>query len=280
MRALLLTTTVVLALGCGEAYEASRRTAETKAWQPNAPAQPAPSVSHEVLPSVSALQRKIIHTAEIQLVVEDFTPIPSKVAALTKQFNGYVKSSQLAGSPGNPRSGCWTIRVPVDQYEDFLAAARQLGEVQTESSDAQDVTEEFYDVEARIRNKKKQEDRLLQLLTDATGKLPDVLAVEKELARVREEIEQMQGRVRLLSDLTAMTTVTLRVNEIKDYVPETAPTYATRLKRSLNVSINALSSTAQSLSIGLVAALPWLGVLLPPLIVVWLVVRIYRKRRR
>ena len=128
--------------------------------------------------------------------------------------------------------------------------------------DSQDVTEEFYDVEARIRNKKKEEDRLLELLDTATGELEDILAVERELSRVREEIERVEGRLRVHKDLTSLTTINLSVTEVKDYVPEEAATYATRVRRAFQSSITALVATMQGLSILAVAAAPWLAVIL------------------
>ena len=137
---------------------------------------------------------------------------------LAEQHSGYIAKSNVRGRPGSPRSGEWTIRVPVANYEDFLAAARELGETRSVRTDSDDVTAEFYDVEARIRNKKQEEDRLRKHLEDSTGKLEDILHVEREISRVRGEIERMEGRMRVLKDLTSLTTINLRVDEIEDYI--------------------------------------------------------------
>jgi hypothetical protein len=120
---------------------------------------------------------------------------------------------------------------------------------------------------------------LLKLLDTATGKLEEVLAVEREIGRVRGEIEQSEGRMRVLTDLTALATVELVVTEVKDYVPEEAVTYGTRVRRSLDASLRALVFTADQLSIAAVAISPWLAVLLGPglPLVLWLRAR---KRRR
>ncbi len=236
--------------------------------------------SAAAIPLSKALQRKIIYTAEIDLVVEQFDPLPNEVQKLAERFKGYVARSNIAGSPGSPRSGQWTIRVPVERYQEFLEAARGLGEVRRESADSEDVSEEYYDLTSRIRNKKKAEQRLLELLADATGKLDEILSVERELARVREEIERMEGRMRVLDDLTALTTVTVRVDEIKNYVPEEAAGYTTRLRRSFANSVDSLNATAQNASIAVIVALPWLGVLLVPLIALAALVRIRRRRKR
>lgn len=232
------------------------------------------------LPDAAALQRKIIYTADAELVVEDFSSVPSQVEALAERFDAYVASSNVTGSPGRPRSGQWTIRVPAERYDEFLRAVEELGEVHRLSSDSQDVTEEYYDVQARIRNKKQTEQRLLKQLEEATGELKEILEVERELDRVREKIEQMEGRMRVLDNLTTLTTVNLSITEIKDYVPELAPTYGTRVRRAFSASINTLVSTAKSLSIAVIAALPWLGVLLVPLGLLVLALRARRNRRR
>lgn len=232
------------------------------------------------LPTEATVERKIIYTADIDLVVEDFQRMPEQVEALAKRFDGYVASSTVTGSPGSPRTGQWKLRVPVERYEELLAAARELGEVRRVSVDSQDVSEEYYDVEARIRNKKKEETRLLELLEDATGELKDILAVERELSRVREEIERVEGRLRVLKDLTSLTTITLTISEIRDYVPEEAASYTTRVRRGFRASIVALVNTAQALSIAAVVLLPWLPALLVLVIVLKLFWRVVRPARR
>jgi len=216
------------------------------------------------------LPRKIIQSADIRLAVEDFGPVPEKVAALARQFNGYVSRSDVSGSPGQPRRGSWTIRVPVDRFQELLLAVRALGEPRSMASDSRDVSEEYYDVESRIRNKKNTESRLLTLLEESTGNLEQILTVEEKLDRVREEVERMEGRVRVLDDLTSMTTVNLTIDEIKDFAPEDTATYGTRIQRAFSTSVNNLSQMAQGLSVAVVYLLPWLAALL----LVALVVRV------
>ena len=91
---------------------------------------------------------------------------------------------------------------------------------------------------------------------------------------MRSEIERMEGRMRVLKDLTSLTTINLRVDEIKDYVPEGDPTYMTRVRRAFSASISALVRTAQVTSIVIVAVAPWLGVLLVVLLLLIFVLRL------
>jgi hypothetical protein len=224
--------------------------------------------------------RKISYRAEVHLSVEHFDDIPTEVEALTSRFGGFVAEANLGGTARYRRNGNWTLRIPADRYTGFLEAVRQLGEVRTLHSSTQDVTAEYVDVEARLRNKRKEEERLLNVLSEATGKLEEVLAVEKELARVRGEIEQMEGRQRLLDDLVALSTVTLYVDEIKDFFPDETASYATRMRQSLQRSVTSLVTLLADLSILLVAALPWLAILLVPLAIVVLALRRRRRQRR
>jgi len=225
------------------------------------------------------IQRQIIYTARLNLVVEEFDGVPEMVEKLANSHSGFVANSTLNGSSGSPRSGTWTIRVPVKQYGTFLDAAKAIGEFQSLTTESQEVTAEYYDVKARIANKQLQEKRLLELLEKDTGKLEDILKVEEQLARVREEIERMQGRMRVLKDLTAFSTITLTVNEIKGYKPPEAPTFGNRIARAWSGTLDALLITGQNLVVGIVAVGPWLVVLsIPVLLFIGMIRMLVRKR--
>jgi hypothetical protein len=206
----------------------------------------------------AGLSRKIIYTANVDLVVEDFSPMPERVGALVKKYDAYVAGSSLTGKAGDSRRATWKIRVPVARFDEFVAAAKELGELVTASTTSQDVSEEYYDVDARIRNKTKEEERLLKLLEERPGKLEDVIAIERELSRVREELERMQGRLRVLADMTSMTTVQLSVSEIRGYEPPQAATFVTRTARALDGSLTALLAAGEAIVIAVVIAAPWL----------------------
>ena len=195
--------------------------------------------------TAAGLNRKIIYSAKVDLVVENFDGVADEVVALAKRFDAYIADSKLTGASGANRSGTWKIRVPIAHFEELVDAAKELGELTTAATESQDVSEEYYDVDARIRNKTKEEERLLKLLEEHPGKLEEVVAIERVLSRVREELERMQGRLRLLADLTAMTTVNLAITEIRNYEPPQSPTFATRVRRAFGGSIDSLQSTGE-----------------------------------
>jgi hypothetical protein len=147
--------------------------------------------------------------------------------------------------------------VPVERFDAFVAAVKALGELITADVNSQEVTEEYYDLEANIRNKTREEERLLTLLEERPGKLEDVIAVERELARVRGEIERLQGRLRYLANRTSLASVELVVTEVRPYRPDQTATFATRVRRGFGGSLSALQSVGELVGVGLVVLAPW-----------------------
>ncbi len=204
--------------------------------------------------------RKIIYNARVELVTEDLSGFESKLRRLVAASKGYVADSEVSGKAGVRRDATWKVRVPVDAYDSFLEGAKSLGELVNVKADAQDVSEEYFDLEARLANKKVEEQRLIKLLADATGKLEEILKVEHELSRVREEVERFQGRIRALANLTSLTTVTISAHEVHDYQPPQAPTFSTRIARTFGGSVDSLRLFGEGVVLFLVGIAPWIPV--------------------
>lgn len=231
-------------------------------------------------PVPEALPRKIIYTADVALSVEDFGKAAEQVARLVAQYGGYIAESDTQGRPGAGRSGTWKARVPAEKFDGFVEAVVALGELERRRTDSQDVTEEFYDLEARIKNKTVEEQRLIEHLKNTTGELKEILEVEKELSRVREEVERLQGRLRLLANLTSLTTVSISVHERQDYTPARAPTFGERIARRFQGSFDQFVRAGQEFLLVCVSVVPWLPVWLVVFLVAWLVFRRFRVRMR
>ncbi len=222
----------------------------------------------------AADNRKIIYTASLSIVVDDFAKVEQSISGLVNSYGGFIASANVSLNQGNQPSGTWAVRIPVASFESFLDASGDLGVPERREQHGQDVTEEFVDLEARINSKNQLEERILELLADNKGEIKDVIEVERELSRVRTEIEQMEGRLRYLADRTQLTTVTLNVREEQDYIPPQAPGFGLRIATTWNGSTSAIVATAQNLLLALVACTPWLllaGVVAVP---------VWRMRRR
>jgi hypothetical protein len=266
MRIVVFVAMAVALAGCGEASESktTMTVPETsgRATPASAPAAPADRAARGPGEETKAATagRKIIYNARVDLVTEDLSAFESKLRRLVAASNGYVADSEVSGKAGVRRDATWKVRVPVDAYDAFLEGAKSLGEMVSVKADAQDVTEEYFDLEARLANKKVEEQRLIKLLTDATGKLEEILKVEHELSRVREEVERFQGRIRALANLTSLTTVTISAREVHDYEPPQAPTFSTRIARTFAGSVDSLRQFGEGVVLFSVGIVPWIPV--------------------
>lgn len=230
----------------------------------------------DAAPEIKITERKIIYTSEIRVQVEDLDAAVEKLTSLIEKHKGYVASQEIEGQPGWQRTGTWEIRIPVAVFEQFRSDLKQLGYLERDSLNSQDVTEEYVDVERRIANLKRTETRLLEHLDSDTDELKDILEVEKELTRVREQVERFEGRMQLLKNLTSMTTVTLSLIERESYDPSEAPTFATQIGQTFTGSWGALLDLCQGVVLFVVGLVPWL----PILIVIGIIIRIIIKRSR
>lgn len=208
----------------------------------------------------AVIDRKIVYNADVHIIVEDLEAGEKKLKELITQHAGQIASSDLRGSAGSQRTGRWKVRIPVVSFEAFNAQVEKIGNLERSSTNSSDVTEEFYDVEARLKNKKVEETRLINHLEKTTGKLSDILEVEKELSRVRGEIEQMQGRMNMLSNLTSLTTIDVNIREVKNYVPPTAASFGDDASRSFSNSWAMLKQTGRRVMLNLISIVPWLPI--------------------
>ncbi|HUG89271.1 MAG TPA: DUF4349 domain-containing protein [Planctomycetaceae bacterium] len=284
-----LFTAAIAFLGCGGEYDPTVEYPGAKsgsaAIPPQIPAreaageQPAAAAGPgEQAPpdGVPAPVRRVIYNATLDLAVSDIAGVGETIARLVADAGGYISQSSIRGTSGSRRSASWTVRVPVEGFDAFLREASRLGEVNSLSTTSQEVTAEFYDVEARLRNKRQEEQRMLAILESDTGKLEDVLRVETEISRVRQEIERLDGRLRLLQDLTALSTVTVHVSEIREFVATTPgdfPTFGERVSSAWHGTLATLRDVGQQVVILAVAAAPWVLVLALPTFVLYRILR-------
>jgi hypothetical protein len=274
--------------GCGEESSINSRNLVLEAKAPMPAATHAPSPA-EALPgrqetdkageipakSTPAMPRRIIYNATLDLVVESLARFEERLAQLAETSGGFIADQDINSQTHAQPSGTWKVRVPVDRFQGLLKGVEKLGELQRSHIDSQDVSQEYYDLEARITNKQQEEKRLLKHLDDSTGKLEDILAVEREISRVRGEVEQMQGRLRFLANLSDLSTVTITASEIRNYKPPVAPTFATEIARTFAASLEQLTNFAKALVLAVVALVPWLPLLA---IGVWLTWRLWPRR--
>lgn len=156
-------------------------------------------------------QRKIVKNGLLSILVNKIEDSISSIRLLANNLGGFVNSSQVYESSGGIKSGNIVIRVPADKFEDAMAAVKKSAvKVEREDINAQDVTEQFVDLEARLRNFKAQETQYLEIMKKAST-VDDILQVEQRLGDVRGQIEQIQGQLQFLSRQVDMSTITVSV---------------------------------------------------------------------
>src|SRR2546422_484449 len=155
----------------------------------------------------------LIRTATASIEVDSLEIAVAQVRQLAAQFGGYVANSGVETGKKRLRNATLEVKIPVTRFDDALSGLTPIGRVESVNVSAEDVGEEYVDVDARMENARRLERRLIDLLGTRAGKLKDVLAVETELARVREEIERYEGRMRYLKAHTVMSTISVTVHE-------------------------------------------------------------------
>jgi hypothetical protein len=220
---------LALSLGCTSEREAPATPAASALYRPeqaaverrigfDAAGRPTAARLEEVVVTAAALPmpdetNMVIRTADASIEVDSLEPAVAEVHQLAARVGGFIANTEMQAGAGQLRSATIEIKVPAPRFDDALAGLRPIGKVESVNVAAEDVGEEFVDVSARMENSRRLERRLIDLLASRTGKLKDVLDVEQALARVREEIERYEGRLRYLQAHTATSTLSVRIHE-------------------------------------------------------------------
>lgn len=190
-----------------------RRGFVTTAQSVSGDAETAGRLSDAYTPVRSNSDAMIIRTGSASLQIDSLEIAIGRVRSLATQYGGYVANSEIQAVDGGIRTATIELRVPSERFDQLVSGLNPIGKVEHVSVSAQDVGEEYTDISARVINGRKLEARLIELIANRTGKLSDVLEIERELARVREEIERMEGRMRYLQAHAAVSSLSIQIHE-------------------------------------------------------------------
>jgi len=162
--------------------------------------------------AASQPDRYLIKNGSMTLEVKDARQVSQRVVETVKVEGGYISNlNEYAGAFG-VRGVSMTVRVPADRFEQVMQQLEAMGRALNRSVHTEDVTEEFLDTEARLRNLKKTEERLLDHLGRAV-EIESIIRVEQEMTRVRNDIERFEGRIRFLTHRIAYSTIDMTLQE-------------------------------------------------------------------
>jgi hypothetical protein len=216
-----------------------------------------------------AVSRKLIRTGQIALVVPDYVKASTEVKRIAESYGGYLAEAQGQRGAQDRRHGSLTIRVDAGRFDDAVAALRALGDVRSENLATQDVTKAYTDLETRLRVKRDTADRLRDILRTRTAKLSDVLEAERELARVTEEIEQMEGERRFYDQQIALSTLTVALREPSAIVEAGV---LSPISDALGDSVRVLAESVAAVIYAAVFLAPWL-------LLLWIAWKLFRRAR-
>lgn len=224
----------------------------------------------------AAVVPRQIRTGHVSVAVDDYAPFARELDAWLAEAGGFVADASLSHNEGEVSWASLTVRVPAERLDGLVGWTEERVRVESLNISSQDVTAEWVDVEARIANHHHAEARLQELLATNTGDLSDVLAVERELSRVRGEIESAEGRMRVLKDQVGLATLQLEVRVDTPYMALVAPTFGEEAAQVFSASVAAMGATARGLALVGVAVLPWVT---PPALVLAGALTLLRRRR-
>jgi len=236
----LVTILIVFAMGCTGGYNDKSFSDEYSDME--VMEEIVPSTAFDMLPVNSQAQnpdiiidKKIIKDARIGIQVENYTSYRIKLDSAIIKANGYISSDNLDKNDYNINCEL-VIRIPADYFDKFISSIEKGTEkLLYKNISARDVTEEFIDIEARLKTKKEVEKRYIQLLSRAKN-IKEILEVEEKLRVLREEIESKEGRLKYLKRQVSYSTIYLNVTQNYEYKyePEKKKNFFQRLFKSMD----------------------------------------------
>ncbi|MBO0586677.1 DUF4349 domain-containing protein [Sporosarcina sp. E16_8] len=215
----------------------------------------------EVIPT----NRKIIHRAELQLNVKNLENTQLTIEKKVSEYGGYIVESNVHRESEESMSALITVRIPEQHFQKFLTDVEgEAAEVLNRNVTGEDVTEQYIDLESRVKSKRTVEERLLVFMGKAE-KTEDLLKISSDLSKVQEEIELIVGKMKYLENQTSFSTIEIAMHENRVIVPgldgESLDTWE-KTKKQLATSTNFIFAAGSGLVVFFIGNLPILILLL------------------
>ncbi|TWE08995.1 uncharacterized protein DUF4349 [Neobacillus bataviensis] len=227
-----------------------------------------------------ANNQMVIYQAELELRVKNFENTVQNLEEKAKKYGGYIAESSVTKDGTEQVSCSMKLRIPQAHFQEFLNDAEgQAAEVLKRNINGQDVTEEYVDLESRLKSKRAVEERLLSFMKNA-AKTEDLLKISADLASVQEEIEVIEGRMKYLENQTSLSTVSITLYETKVVVPELEKDQLNTWEKTKKQFMNSTNLILAALSGLVVFILGNLPILIIFVLLGFLVYLYYNKKKR
>ncbi len=205
----------------------------------------------------SGVQQKLITTVNLVMIVYDVEKAVSEIDKILSEVNGHIQVANLWHTNDRPQCSL-VLRIPAEMVDKTLPRLEALGRVDNKNIAGQDVTEEYYDIEARNNNLKKQEERYLELLSKANT-VKDMLEIENQLARIRGEIESLEARLKVLNNQVDLATINVELRSPQGLSTgeKLRDPFSRRIQAGWQRGVNGMINLVQDLLVLAVILLPY-----------------------
>ncbi len=222
-------------------------------------------------------RRKVIRHGNLSLEVSGIEESIGDIKTLVERRGGYISNETMSEDYYSAKSGSISCRIPAGDLDAVMEEIKAMGRLEELSINADDITEQYFDLEIRIRNQKQLETRLLDLLRRQTNKLSDLLEIERELARVRTDIDGMEGKKRFWDNQVAFSTLMVEIHEPR-------PAIASEEGGALRTLLRSFSRAGNNFVLAIAGIIAFSGAALPLVLFLglglWLIVKMFRRRRK
>ena len=222
-------------------------------------------------------KRMIIKSGSMSVEVDKYDDAAAKVNDIVKKYGGYVSNTTSSQNSSGKKQGTLVLKVPADKYDGLISEVGGVGKIMNQNINANDITEEYIDLEARLKTQKELEERLLKLLADKTARLTDDVEVEQKLASVRQVIESIDGKMRYMKNQSEMSTLTLSLYEPAILVTSSGGGFFYELGQSIKKGLRGFTDILAGMITLFIALLP---VIILVVIIYWIIRRIIKKRKQ
>lgn len=239
---------------------------------------PVENVSDSALSAIgdTSPDRKIIRNADISLETKEFDVSIEKLQSLVTELGGYISQANVSvyNSYYQLHSANYTIRIPADKFDQFLAYREDVGSILSTNVWTDDVTDSYYDMEARLESLETKRTRLLELLEKAET-MENIIALESELSNTIYEIESITGSLNRLDDRIAFSTINVYIDEVRETTEPVAlpKTLGERISQQFQNTINGLTDFGENFIVWIVGASPVLLILAVAAVLVVVIVK-------
>ena len=236
-------------------------------------------------PPADMVERKIIKTYDLNAETKEFDTTIQGLDALVAEFGGYVESNSISNRNYNSkmaRYASYKFRIPADKAEEFVNSIGNTLNVTRQNSNAQDVSESYYSIEATLKELQTERDSLLNMMAslDNQKDYNFWLTIQTRLSEVRQQIARYQAQLNNYDSRVEYSTVSLSINEVVEYTPDKEESFGARIGRAFSEGWTSFCEFVEDFTIWFAAALPFLVLLAIVLVPVVLIIRKSRAKKK